>query len=83
MILRKYPNGIVLSEGFANVGWHIHLMQATGWALLPATGYWMIFKTPEGIENVGLHVHIMQTIGIVMIGRYLTIRLYSLCPTGV
>jgi len=43
----------------------------------PAAGdglLWMIFKTFEGIENVGLHVHIMQTIGIVMIGRYLTIK---------
>jgi len=34
LISRKYPNGIVLSEGFANVGWHIHLMQATGWAMI-------------------------------------------------
>ena len=49
--------------------------------LLPATGYWMIFKTFEGIENVGLHVHIMQTIGIVMIGSYLI--MYFSCPTGV
>lgn len=39
--------------------------------LLPASGYWMIFKSFEGMQNVGLHVHLMQIIGIVMIGIYL------------
>ena len=39
--------------------------------LLPASGYWMIFKTFEGMRNVGLHVHVMQVLGIVMIVIYL------------
>jgi uncharacterized membrane protein len=40
-------------------------------ALLPATGYWMIFGAFEGMSNIGPHVDIMQVIGLSMIGIYL------------
>lgn len=35
-------------------------------AILPATGYWMIFKAFGGFGAVGLYVHIMQGLGILM-----------------
>lgn len=40
-------------------------------ALIPASGYWMIFESFEGMHNVGLHVHGMQVIGIAMIVIFL------------
>lgn len=39
--------------------------------LLPASGYWMIFKIFGGFAGVGLHVHAMQGLGILMILIYL------------
>jgi uncharacterized membrane protein len=39
--------------------------------LLPASGYWIIFKSFEGMDNVGLHVDVMQVTGFGMIGIYL------------
>ena len=35
--------------------------------ILPATGYWMIFKHFGGFGQVGLHVHIMNGLGLIMI----------------
>ncbi len=40
-------------------------------ALLPATGYWMIFAFFGGMGSVGLHVHLMQGLGWVMILLYM------------
>ena len=39
-------------------------------ALLPLTGYWMIFVQFGGMANVGLYVHAMQGIGLLMIAIY-------------
>lgn len=35
--------------------------------LLPATGYWMIFRVFGGFQALALYIHLMQGIGIVMI----------------
>jgi uncharacterized membrane protein len=35
--------------------------------LLPATGYWMVFKVFGGLQGLALYIHVMQGIGIVMI----------------
>ena len=40
-------------------------------ALLPATGYAMIYTVFGGMSYVGLHVHIMQALGWVMILLYM------------
>jgi uncharacterized membrane protein len=40
-------------------------------ALLPATGYWMIFGLFGGMAAVGLSVHLMQGIGWLMIAIYM------------
>ena len=40
-------------------------------ALLPLTGYWVIFAVLGGMGSVGLHVHIMSGIGLLMIALYL------------
>jgi uncharacterized membrane protein len=40
-------------------------------ALLPATGYWMIFAFLGGMGSAGLHVHLMQGLGWVMILLYM------------
>ncbi|MCO6414402.1 MAG: CopD family protein [Thiogranum sp.] len=36
-------------------------------ALLPLSGYWMVFKVFGGMATIGLHVHIMQALGWLMI----------------
>ena len=36
-------------------------------ALLPATGYLMVFRVFGGMANVGLHIHLMQGLGWVML----------------
>jgi uncharacterized membrane protein len=43
-------------------------------ALLPATGYWMIFQVFGGMTSVGLYVHLMHGLGWIMI--LLFIHLY-------
>ncbi|MEE9422252.1 MAG: CopD family protein [Gammaproteobacteria bacterium] len=35
--------------------------------LLPATGYWMIFRVLGGMSSVGLYVHLMHGLGWIMI----------------
>jgi len=40
-------------------------------AILPLTGYWMIFELFGGMGAVGLYVHIMQGLGWVMILIYM------------
>ena len=40
-------------------------------AVLPATGYWMIFNVFGGMGQSGLYIHLMQGIGIAMIGIFL------------
>jgi uncharacterized membrane protein len=40
-------------------------------ALLPATGYWMIFELFGGMASVGLSVHLMQGLGWLMIAMYM------------
>jgi uncharacterized membrane protein len=40
-------------------------------ALLPLTGYWLIFKLYGGMQSVGLHIHLMQGLGWLMILIYL------------
>lgn len=40
-------------------------------ALLPATGYWLIFTFLGGMSAVGLHIHLMQSIGWIMILIYM------------
>ncbi|HLF23238.1 MAG TPA: CopD family protein [Burkholderiales bacterium] len=42
-------------------------------AILPATGYWLVFRVFEGFENAGLHVQIMQFTGWIMIAIFLHI----------
>lgn len=39
--------------------------------LLPATGYWMIFRLYGGMEGAGIHIHIMQGLGWLMILLYM------------
>ena len=39
--------------------------------LLPATGYWMIFRLFGGMGGVGVYVHIMQALGWLMILIYM------------
>jgi len=40
-------------------------------ALLPLTGYWMIFKLFGGMQSVGLHIHIMHGLGWLMVLIYM------------
>ncbi len=40
-------------------------------AILPITGYWIIFGVMGGMANVGLHVHLMQGLGWLMILLYM------------
>lgn len=40
-------------------------------ALLPVTGYWMIFAVYGGMKQVGIYVHLMNGIGLLMIALYL------------
>ncbi len=39
-------------------------------AIIPITGYWMLFVVFGGMANVGLYVHIMHAIGLVMIAIF-------------
>ena len=39
-------------------------------AILPLTGYWMIFAVFGGMGHLGLHVHIMNGLGLLMIALY-------------
>jgi uncharacterized membrane protein len=40
-------------------------------AVLPLTGYWIIFNFLGGMAGAGLHVHLMQGLGWIMIALYL------------
>jgi uncharacterized membrane protein len=40
-------------------------------AILPLTGYWIVFQYMGGLSGARVHVHLMQAIGIVMILIYL------------
>jgi uncharacterized membrane protein len=40
-------------------------------ALLPLTGYWLVFRVFGGMATIGLHVHIMQGLGWLMILLYM------------
>jgi uncharacterized membrane protein len=40
-------------------------------ALLPLTGYWMVYFVFEGFGNVGMHVHLMHVLGWIMIAIFL------------
>ena len=39
--------------------------------ILPATGYWMIFRVFGGFAQVGIFVHLMHIMGLVMIAIFL------------
>lgn len=39
--------------------------------LLPATGYWIIFRVFGGFQSLALYIHVMQGTGLVMIAIFL------------
>ncbi len=39
--------------------------------LLPATGYWMIFKVFGGFQALALYIHVMQGVGWLMVAIFL------------
>lgn len=43
--------------------------------LLPASGYWMIFRVFGGFQALALYINVMQGIGIVMIAIFLHVYL--------
>jgi len=39
--------------------------------LIPATGYWMIFRVFGGFHSLALYIHVMQGVGLAMIAIFL------------
>lgn len=39
--------------------------------ILPASGYWIVFKVMNGLGSAGLHIQLMNALGIAMILLYL------------
>ena len=75
MVLRPVT-GVSLEPGARLVFWSKIFDRFFPWVwaavvLLPATGYFMVFKYLGGFAALGMDLHVMQGVGIVMIALFL------------